>query len=325
MSSTGNDPDGRSEPNLSTGTRLGPLGEILVPFLESDQPQFADQSLKAGGSGRADASAWELRFRSLVVATAHAMAHVWRAPLALAAILVDHGTSLAMSLTEPETAEPAVPHAVCLANTPESSLAAWTLKAAQCVVVADLAEETRFDDRFLKQLGGVSALAAPFFVRGLSGGVVGAADTRPGRFSRSQAQLAAEVAASLGRLLARLLDPPGGWREEAAGFGGVADWNREKRSSTRQRFEWAQRMAPVRQGRLPQPDAFLSVQCRDLSGSGISFYWNGPPDFSELVVALGTPPRLTFVLSRVVWFAPVAGSGRTAFLVGCRFLRRVNL
>jgi len=318
-------PDGasRSQSRFADDTRLGPLGEILVPFLESEPSDTPDSCAPANTQPEAGLSVWELRLRCLVGATAHAMAHALGAPLALAATLAEQGTTLALSVLEAESNGRVVPHAVRLPLEPDRSLAAWSLQEGETVVVSDLAEETRFEDRFLQQLGVASALAVPFFVQGNAWGVIGACDMRSGRLSRSQCQLAADVAAGLGELLSRLIDPPGGWHHETTGFGRVAAWNQEQRSSRRQRFEWDQRIAPVRQGRLPDPSAFVSVPCRDLSGSGISFFWDVPPDFSELVVALGTPPKLTFVLARVVWFAPAKLHDRPAFLLGCRFVRRV--
>ena len=71
---------------------LGRLGEILVPFHQSDLraalPHQAESATGAEASN--DAAPWELRLRTLVGATAHVLAHTLRAPLALAATLVDY-------------------------------------------------------------------------------------------------------------------------------------------------------------------------------------------------------------------------------------------
>jgi len=306
---------------------LGRLGEILVPFHQSDLraalPHQAESATGAEASN--DAASWELRLRTLVGATAHVLAHTLRAPLALAATLVDHGTALAVSALGAEAPGLPAPQAMRLPNEPERCLAAWALQRGEVVLVHALSQETRFDDTLLRQLGMVSALAAPFHVGGSPWGVVGAGETRQGRFGSSETQLAADAAAGLGELLSRLLAPPGGWRDELVGFQGLAQLNEEQRSSPRQRFAWEQRIAPVRHGRLPGPDSLVSVPCHDLSNSGISFFWHGPPDFTELVAALGTPPKLTFLLARVMWFAPRVVDDRPMFLVGCRFTRRVVL
>jgi hypothetical protein len=78
-------------------------------------------------------------------------------------------------------------------------------------------------------------------------------------------------------------------------------------------------------GELPTPDAFRDVLCRDIASRGFAFWLPTPPDFSSLVVALGSDGAVKYVLAEVVHCTSVQHGDQTTYLVGCRFTGRVDL
>ena len=97
------------------------------------------------------------------------------------------------------------------------------------------------------------------------------------------------------------------------------------RSSQRRQYPYPQTIALVDDGRLPAAEDFFSVQCRDLSSGGVSFYLDAAPQFDRLVVALGVPPDLRYLSARVVHVQEVHLNGFPKHLVGCRFDQRVEI
>ena len=77
--------------------------------------------------------------------------------------------------------------------------------------------------------------------------------------------------------------------------------------------------------RLPRPSDFFDVQCNDISAGGISFVLDHPPDFEELIVALGQPSKRTYFVARVVRIQIRQEVCGPAYLVGCQFTGRVTL
>ena len=69
----------------------------------------------------------------------------------------------------------------------------------------------------------------------------------------------------------------------------------ERRDGARRPFSGVQRIAPRRGDNFPGDDEFVQVRCYDLTRAGFSFFLPIRPDFSELVAAFGTPPRLIYV------------------------------
>ena len=101
-----------------------------------------------------------------------------------------------------------------------------------------------------------------------------------------------------------------------------AKGRRERRKSPRQSFPIQQLMAPFYR-KMPKADQFVPVSCRDLSTSGVSFYWPTAPDFGKAIVGLGGPPNLTYVAVRIVRHTPCKESGRV--IVACEFVDRVGI
>ena len=97
---------------------------------------------------------------------------------------------------------------------------------------------------------------------------------------------------------------------------------RERRKSPRQRFPIMQLMAPFYR-KMPKAEQFVPVSCRDLSTSGVAFYWPNVPDFTKAIVALGEQSDLTYVAVRIVRQVPCETDG--SVLLGCEFVDRVGI
>jgi hypothetical protein len=129
----------------------------------------------------------------------------------------------------------------------------------------------------------------------------------------------------------------------------AASGNVERREGRRNTFFVCQRIAPWQDNRFPDESAFFEVPCNDLSRSGFSFFLPDRPDFTSLVVELGSPPHLMYVKAEVLHLSPVlvypsglvepvrqgaaAGASDQALegerpaamvLVGCRLTRRLQ-
>lgn len=104
----------------------------------------------------------------------------------------------------------------------------------------------------------------------------------------------------------------------------------ERRRKNRRPFSREQRISPIRaDGGRRTPSEFFSVVCCDLNQGGFSFLLPNPPDFRELIVALGEPPQEIIMLASVAHWREVEqrqGKKRVppAFHVGCRFVRRLE-
>jgi hypothetical protein len=92
--------------------------------------------------------------------------------------------------------------------------------------------------------------------------------------------------------------------------------------SPRHPYNTAQWVAPCFGHTPPERHEFRQVRCRDISTSGISFYWPTPPDYDRVVVRLGAGPNAIEVTARVVRFEPVDGGSGAAYVVGCQFTGR---
>lgn len=97
----------------------------------------------------------------------------------------------------------------------------------------------------------------------------------------------------------------------------------DRRGGARKGFETTQWLAPFTPGKAIRRESFREVRCRDISLGGFSFVLEEVPDFTEVIVALGSPPNVTYVRAKVVHVGkgtPHPGS----FLVGCRFAERLT-
>lgn len=85
--------------------------------------------------------------------------------------------------------------------------------------------------------------------------------------------------------------------------------------------QWA---APCVRGRLPRPDDFFRVECRELYDGGISFHSPLPIGSETLVISLGNRDTLVFMLARLLAQDVVADESGSPHLVECQFVRRVR-
>jgi hypothetical protein len=123
------------------------------------------------------------------------------------------------------------------------------------------------------------------------------------------------------------------------------DKGAERRRQGRNAYRVVQRIAPCGAAGFPPDAAFLGVRCHDLNRAGFSFLLPRWPTFDHLVAEFGKPPSLIHVVAqvvhaeqvavypsgRVVRLSPAATpgprtshTGQPMFLVGCRFLRRIE-
>jgi PAS domain S-box-containing protein len=98
----------------------------------------------------------------------------------------------------------------------------------------------------------------------------------------------------------------------------------ERRASPRRAYPFVQRIAPWSGDAPPSPNQFFRVQCKDIAEGGIAFFMGRLPDFENLVIGLGHPPKLTYITARVVRVAGVEHNGKHQYLVGCRFTGRLR-
>jgi PAS domain S-box-containing protein len=143
--------------------------------------------------------------------------------------------------------------------------------------------------------------------------------------------LAEQTTATLAQLCTRLSGPsaPSGPTQvpvETAPADPILSANSgaERRRSFRRAYRYRQAIAPMTDGVVPTRWEFFEVDCWDISLGGIAFFLDRPPDFQTLVVSLGRPPALNHFTAQVVRVARMEQHGRMRYLVGCRFLERVQ-
>ncbi|WP_347246512.1 PilZ domain-containing protein [Thermogutta sp.] len=98
----------------------------------------------------------------------------------------------------------------------------------------------------------------------------------------------------------------------------------QRRRTPRFAFEAIQRIAPVTDNKKPDPGDFFPVRCRDISRGGFSFYLNERPDFTELMALVSDNHKCIYLMAQVVYVRELENHDKGRFLVGCRFLSRLN-
>jgi PAS domain S-box-containing protein len=96
------------------------------------------------------------------------------------------------------------------------------------------------------------------------------------------------------------------------------------RERFRRPFPYAQRLAVWGGGRLPRRRDFFEVQCRDISATGFSFYYERRPKFKRIVVAVGPEQSPVYLVADVRHVTAGKAEHRGSFLVGCEFRGRVQ-
>jgi PAS domain-containing protein len=100
--------------------------------------------------------------------------------------------------------------------------------------------------------------------------------------------------------------------------------NAERRRRPRRSYPYYQQIGYIVQGRLPARDTFTEVQCSDIAAGGFSFLSPVPPQSDSLVVALGVPPKFTYLTAQVAHVTRTTQNGRRFFLVGCNYAGRAT-
>ena len=96
------------------------------------------------------------------------------------------------------------------------------------------------------------------------------------------------------------------------------------RRAKRRAFPFQQRVAFGKWEGTPPDEAFTNVTFRDVSASGCSFLVSQRPTEERLLVQLGTSEHILFVQAEVVHCTAKTDEWGEAFMIGCRFLRRVE-
>jgi PAS domain S-box-containing protein len=98
----------------------------------------------------------------------------------------------------------------------------------------------------------------------------------------------------------------------------------DRRQRDRRSFPYTQQIAPLVQGQPPENHEFHPVRCRDISPTGFSFFSPTPPDFQDLIVALGGESTTTYLAARVMHATIIERDNKVAYIVGCRYLSRAE-
>jgi hypothetical protein len=98
----------------------------------------------------------------------------------------------------------------------------------------------------------------------------------------------------------------------------------ELRTSKRRAFPFRQRVAFGKWAGEPPEEAFVDVTFRDVSASGCSFMLTTRPEANQLLVQLGTVNHRVLVEAEVVHSTLHQDEFGATFLIGCRFLRRLE-
>ena len=88
-----------------------------------------------------------------------------------------------------------------------------------------------------------------------------------------------------------------------------------------QAIQWA---APVSGRDLPEPQEFERVQCLELSTSEVTFVANKWPNAPQVVITLGQPSDLKFILAEVVQQSMKFIGDTWQESVRCRFIKRID-
>jgi hypothetical protein len=112
--------------------------------------------------------------------------------------------------------------------------------------------------------------------------------------------------------------------DKAASAGGPPPINIERRRRPRRSYPFPQMVAPMRGDRLPGSEEFFFVTCNDISVEGFSFLTPRPFPAEALVVALGTPSKLTYLTAQIVHVNRAQHRGQLVYMVGARYSGRAR-
>jgi PAS domain S-box-containing protein len=96
----------------------------------------------------------------------------------------------------------------------------------------------------------------------------------------------------------------------------------ERRRRPRRSYPYMQSVAYVAGGEQPDDGDFFPVRCVDIAAGGFSFLSRTPPAADTLVVALGTPPKITKLAAQVAHVNRTERHGQRMYLIGCSYIAR---
>lgn len=111
-------------------------------------------------------------------------------------------------------------------------------------------------------------------------------------------------------------------QKKPAPAGAPGSVHEERRRQQRRSYPYRQSIAPVLHGELPDPADFYPVQCNDIAAGGFSYWSPRPPESATIVVALGTPPALTYLHAQIAHVTRVRKNGKWMYSVGCSYTGR---
>jgi len=279
---------------------------------------------------------------TLFETAASLIARLLDADLGGVAKVVDSDSVLEMSIipmADTEQRDAPLVQRITLGDT--ESMAGRAVSKGSTVMVSDLAADKRFSDEFLQQQGVTSALTVPLRIANKPVAALGVYRARQREFTADNARFAEAIGQLLTSLVARfsaeemLQERRGNSGREGllrsaqiALAGGVEEnmlSMSDLRSSERHEYTHGQLIGPMIDGAPPMPSDFFEVVCKDISGGGISFYLDNPPDFDSLVVALGPPTSVAHFAARIAHVAQIEQDGTMRYQVGCQFTERVYL
>ena len=98
----------------------------------------------------------------------------------------------------------------------------------------------------------------------------------------------------------------------------------ERRKRSRRAYPYFQLVAFCTGDGLPDKSAFKEVRCNDISAGGFSFFSATPPPSETLVVALGAPPKLMYLVAQVAHVTRTKRDGEKTYLIGCNYIGRAR-
>jgi len=96
----------------------------------------------------------------------------------------------------------------------------------------------------------------------------------------------------------------------------------DRRTRTRRAYPYKQRIAEVIGGVLPGRDQFREIQCNDIAAGGFSFVCSTLPTSKKLVIELGTPPKVSYLMAEVAHSTRFEQDGRRVYMIGCTYIGR---
>ena len=98
----------------------------------------------------------------------------------------------------------------------------------------------------------------------------------------------------------------------------------ERRKQPRRAYPFVQMIAPIVGGNLPAEKDFRPMHCRNISTGGLAFLSPTLPTTDSYVVALGSPPRVSYLVCRVIHVLRLPQAQNGPYAIGCTFVGRTT-